>query len=322
MKRSKNVLGFYSNTKERFKGLFGKAFVATMITVFPFIAVLFAAGWLTQLISGMFSVVAFLALVGYACAQVGHIRYIRELASGQKPSYKVLFSGFAEIKTPMYLFLGIVLFIIYLIAGLLLIVPLFFAIGAFSMVFYFVEHHQYETILDALSTTEKRMRRQKGNMFAYKFMFYIVYAVLIIVFLIGVFALSQIAVPVVSIISIVALHILFFVLFSIVTTYYSFCNYNFFMEVLEYHERMGKKPVSKEIPEREKQEAKEDKITKVSVEEPVIKKVSATKKPTTTAKKTTTTATKKTSSVAKKSATTTKAKTTATKTSTTKTTKK
>ena len=48
MKRSKNVLGFFGNTKERFRGLHSRAIVATLITVLPFMLVLCGAAWLTH----------------------------------------------------------------------------------------------------------------------------------------------------------------------------------------------------------------------------------------------------------------------------------
>ena len=299
MKSNKSLKAFFSNTSARFKGKVGIAFMATLISVFPFVAILFGAAWLSQLVHGLFAVLSVFALVCVGCAEVGHIRFIRMLANDEHPSLAVLFSGFREKNTLFYLFLGVVLFVIYLISGILLLVPLFFAIAAFSMVFYFVEHHKYDNILDALSVTSKRMMKHRWSMYTYKLVFYILYTLLFIAYVVALVFLLSIESLAVCVGAIVILHIIFFVVFSYITTLFSFSNYNFFMEELEYHERTSKKAVMPEVPVQEEEKKQEVTLEKVSIAEAPKK---APAKPRTTSATKSTTATKSTKTATTKSA--------------------
>ncbi len=238
---SKNLKEFYANTDERFKGKFGYAFLATMITILPFAIILFGAAWLSRSCHWLFGCLAVIALVLVGCMQVGHIKFLRKLTEEENPSLKILFSGFTKKYFLMNLFLGIVMFFIYLISTILFVAPLIWAIGAFSMTFYFAVHHKYDNFLDALSTCYKRMKGHRANMFVYKFICYIIYFVLFVVFAIGIVFGLRFANPAVSILLLVLFHIVFFVLFSLITTWFSLCNYNFFIEVIDYNERKSKK---------------------------------------------------------------------------------
>ncbi len=281
MKNSKNLKEFFANTKASFKGKCGSAFLATLISVLPFAIILISAAWLSQYVHALFGIIAVIALVLFGNMQVGHIRYMRALAtSEEKPSYKLLFSGFGGKYALSYLFLGVVLAFIYIFATILFIVPLFLAIGAFSMVFYFVEHHNYDNFLDALSVSEKRMRRQKANMFAYKAIFYIVYFFLFALFAVGLVYIAKIEITYLMVIAMVVLHIAFVALFVYITELLSMCNYNFFEEVLEYHERKSRAK-AQAVPEIKEEEPKAEdvKLEKVEAdnkaeEEPKAKKTS------------------------------------------------
>ncbi len=292
---SKNVLDFFANTKERFHGKRG-IYLATLISVLPFMALIFAAAWLSQLVHGLFAIILVVAVVFVGNMQVGHIRYVREVAEGKNPSLKILFSGFGK-NMLFYLYLGIVMFIIYVISTVLFIIPLFYAIGAFSMVFYFAEHHNYDNFLDALSTTQKRMRKQKANMFAYKVMFYIFYVLATALFFIALVMLLRIDSAVTRVLLIIVLHVLYYLLFSYITSLFSMCNFNFFIEVLDYHERKSKKDIPVEIEEN-KAEEKQEQIAKVSATDEPKKEVKATT--TKTAKTSATTKTSTTKAEPKK----------------------
>ncbi len=298
MNKSKSLIEFFANTKARFKGKFGQAFLATLISVLPFAVIIFAAAWLTQLVHGLFGIILVIAIVLFGNMQVGHIRFIRKLTEGEeKPSLKILFSGFVGKNIIMYAFLGIIVFLIYIFSGILLFVPLLFAIGSYSMVFYFVEHHNYDHYLDALSTSAKKMKRHRVNMYAYKLWFYLAYVLALALFLFVLLCLSQIEVLSVSIILMIVWHILFYVLFSYITTIYGFCNFNYFVEVLDYHERK-KATATPEVNTTEEKEEK--KLEKVSAEEVKEEKIQE-KKPakTATAKTTTKTTATKSATVSK-----------------------
>ncbi len=269
MNNSKNLKEFFANTKARFRGKLGTAFLATLISVFPFAVILIGAAWLSAVVHGLFAVVAIVALVIFGNMQVGHIRFMRELSSSDsRPNYGLLFSGFTGKNMLMYLFLGIVLFVIYLFSTILFVVPVFFAIGAFSMVFYFVEHHDYDNFLDALSTSEKRMRRQKGNMFAYKGIFYIVYLLAFVVLAIALVFISRIEATMVMVLLNIITCVLFYVLFSLVTAIYSMCNHNFFAEVLDYAERRAaRKAATNIVAPRTDVKPEEEKLEKVQAVE-------------------------------------------------------
>ena len=193
--------------------------------------------------------------------QVGHIRYMRELAtSTNKPSFKLLFSGFTGKNILMYMFLGIVLLVIYLFSAVFFVVPLVFAIGAFSMVFYFVEHHDYDNFLDALSTSQKRMRKQHGNMFAYKGIFYIAYLLLLLLFASALVLIARIEATVVMTLLTILACVLFYVVISLVIALSSMCNHNFFAEVLDYAERRANRKATIAVQETKAEDVKLEKV--------------------------------------------------------------
>ena len=251
---SKNLKEFYANTNERFKGKFGYSFLATMITLLPFAIILFGAAWLSSSCHWLFGCLAAIALVLVGCMQVGHIKFTRKLAEDENPSLKVLFSGFTKKYFLMNLFLGIVMFFIYLISTILFVAPLFWAIGAFSMTFYFAVHHKYDNFLDALSTCYKRMKGNRANMMVYKMICYFIYIALGIVFALGIIFALSLTNAALSICLLVLFHIVFFVLFSLITTWFGLCNYNFFVEVIDYNERKSRKAKPELVAE-----AKDDK---------------------------------------------------------------
>ncbi len=294
MNNSKNLNQFFANTKKRYQGKYGSAFVATLITMLPFAIIFGISAWLAIKVNTLFSIGALLAVIIFGSMQTGHIRYMRELAtSDSKPKLSLLFSGFVGKNVLLYMFLGVVLFIIYLFSAIFLIVPLFFAIGAFSMVFYFVEHHEYDNFLDALSTSEKRMRRQKGNMFAYKGIFYLVYFIMLVVVTIALVFIAKIEATVVATLLTCLVLVVFYVAFCAIQAFGSMCNHNFFAEVLDYHERKAKRNTVV-VEAKPQPKAEETKLEKVQAQPKVAPKAPAktatTKAP---AKRTTTKTTKK-----------------------------
>ncbi|MBQ4558212.1 MAG: hypothetical protein IJA61_02405 [Clostridia bacterium] len=294
MNTSKNLIEFFANTRAKFKGKFGYAFLGTLISVLPFAAILAAAAWLSTLVSWLFATILVFALALVGIMQVGHIRFIRELAeSDNAPSLKVLFSGFKKETVLNYLFLGAVMTVIYLFSAALFVIPLLVVVALYSMVFYFVEHHKYDNYLEALRMTRIRMRRQKSHMYAYKSIFFLAYFVLIVLFVVPFIFSLRIENMAVQVLLIVLEHGLLYLGFSFITTFYSFANNNFFAEVLDYHEKKAIKTAKPEIEEK-KEEVAEEKIEKVEKKPAAKRTTTATKTTTKTTAAKKTTATKST----------------------------
>ncbi|MBE5735493.1 MAG: hypothetical protein E7361_03515 [Clostridiales bacterium] len=279
MNNSKNLKEFFANTKKRYSGKFGPAFFATIISLLPFAIIFALSAWLAVKVNTLFAIIALVAIVIFGNMQIGHIRFMRELAvSDTRPKYSLLFSGFTGKNMLMYMFLGVVIFVIYLFSAIFLIVPLFFAIGAFSMVFHFVEHHNYDNFLDALSTSEKRMRRQKGNMFAYKALFYIAYFVIAVLLAIAVVYIGRIEATLVATLLTCLVIVLLFIAFSAVFTIFSMCNHNFFAEVLDYAERRARR-TSMVVETTVQPKADEAKLEKVQSQPKSVAPKATAKKP-------------------------------------------
>jgi len=274
---SRNSIDLIRNAFAKLKGKFGKAFIATLIAVSPLMLCFFT-------VYGIVGTVAFFGIF-----QVGYIRYMRALIDGQNPSYKVLFSEFAEPW--MEVFLSILLFAMYALGYTLFVIPGVIVVGLFSMAFFIAEFKKSETPFTAMKDTVKYMKGNYTNMFGFKVLYWLMYLLVIVVGSVGVAFVIKLwaGYKFVSILLLVLTYIVVTLLWSLVSVYYHTTQELFFRELLLYYEHDKKQEVEKEVVIIE--EEKEEDVSVVAVAEKSTEVKKAPAKKSTTAKSSTSKAT-------------------------------
>ena len=339
---SKNGLDLIKLAADKVKGVWGKAFLASLIYVAPLIALCFIpfAGWAISI-----------ACFGYLT--LGFINYMQQLLKGENPSLKVLF---VQKEFAQAILLGIIMAVGVMVGTLLFVVPGVLVIAFYSLSLFVLNEERIVNVTDTLNVAARKMHRNKTAMFAYKVIFYLFYALVGVAALVGMlFAValydSAAAWAIVLGVSVMLVAI---VLVAIITIYFYAANVIFYSEIVrpvvvtDYaltSEQVKPAPVADtftEIPVEEgivaedapaaevKEAPATEEVKPAPAKKPAAKKATTTAK-TSTAKKASTTktaskaTTTKTTAAKKATATTTKAaaakKPAAKKTTTTKTTK-
>ena len=271
---SRNGFDLIRATFAKLKGKWCKAFLATVIMVAPLMLCSFT----------VYGLVAAVLLFGVF--QVGYIRYMRALIDDQNPSFALIFSEFNEPW--MEIFLGSILISLYVVGGVLFVIPGVIMVALFSMSMFLAEYKKSKTPVDAMKNSAKYMRGSYTHMFAYKVLFWLVYIVLLLCVGIGVVFVVKLWAnyKVWSILLLVLLYVATTVVWSLITMYYHVANELFFRELLLYANH------------REQENNKDKKVVIIEEEnsEPVVEEKTVEEKPaqvkkpavrkTTTAKKT------------------------------------
>ena len=313
-KVSKNSLELIENTFKNLKGKVGKAFLATLLLVAPVMLCVFSVYLIP------------LAVLLFGVVQTGYIRYMRDLLNDKQPSLKLVFGEFTN--PGLEILLGTMLISMFVVGGVVLIVPGIILVALYSMSFYFAENKKSITPMDAMKQARVHMKGNHTNMFSYKVWYWLLYVLLIILGLVGVMvALNLWAEYKALTILIYAVDFIFITLaWTMVSVFYNASNELFFRELLVYSGEDKEKTVEvKAEPVKEIVEEVAEKPVKKSTKAPVKKTTATTTKKTTTTKATGTKATAKPATkttAAKKTAgtKTTTAKAATTKPATTKTT--
>ena len=233
---SKNGMDLIKISAEKLKGKFGKAFVGTLVAFAP---LLILAVVVPYYIGFALSVLLF------GVVQTGYIRFMRALMNGENPSLKEIYS---EVKTGwLETFLGTVMIVMFLLGGVLFIVPGVILYGYFGMGLFVAEKEKCASLGVALKSTKEKMDKNIMSMYAYKLFFWIFYIILIAGVLlgyIGVLALAETNVVLAVLVGIVGLLVVV-VLYSILNAYYHAANETFFQEVLYYEDK--KKTTRKKV---------------------------------------------------------------------------
>ena len=282
-KISKNCFDMLKISKERFQDKWVRGLLGTMIFLAPFFLTLiipvvlgFVIGSVETygIIQGFFAV-AGMGLFGPLC--VGYAKYFRELQAGNQPSVKMIFDvdNYKSKSLFLHMAVGLIIALIYLFGTVLFIFPAFIFIAYFSMVFFFMSNHKYMGIGEAMKTTGRSMKGNTAGMFAYKVIFYFMYAITLVATVLSVISLASFyeTNPVVSILLAIVLLIVVFILISLQVMFNQACNTVYFGEILDYVE---KKQASKKAKAEENQPVEEktevvEENTEVAEEKPAKK---------------------------------------------------
>lgn len=261
----------------KLKGNFSSLFMGAFAMCTPLILVLFLTSLFAMLFEALWvlsiGVVLFIIFVGPL--QVGYIKYFNSVLDGNQPKISLVYSQIRfSVFTLRTIYISGLLLIMYVIGGVLWLVPAGFAVSAYSMTLFFLEKFEYPRLSLAMNECSKKMIGNRLKMFSYKFIFYIMYMILFAIGLLCfvlVYSLSLESLIISWIVSLCSV-IVFIFLYTYVTVYFHTCNQIFFEDILARDERIKteKATESKKIADTEnvdtKSKDKEEKTTKSSKE--------------------------------------------------------
>lgn len=283
-KESRNGLELVKYGAIRLKGNFSALFMGAFAMVTPLVLMIlipFIISMLTEL-SWIVSIGIALFALFVGPLQMGYIKYFNEVIDGKQPSVFRVYSQIRfDVVTLRTIYISILLLIMYIIGGVLWIVPAGFAISFYSMSLFFFERFGHERLTKAMHECATHMIGNRLAMFSYKLIFYLVYFMLFMVAglclaLVYILALDSLLV---SWIVAVCSTIIFIFLYAMVTVYFHSCNQIFFEDTLMYAEKKRTKK-STQVIKVESIETKttEEKEAPKIVEEKVESKKATTKK--------------------------------------------
>lgn len=249
-KESRNGLELIKYGAIRLKGHFGALFLGSLAMVTPLALVFLVPYLISRFVENTWimsiGVVLFALLVGPL--QMGYIKYFNDTIDGKQPSVYSIYSEFKfSILTLRTVYIAMLLIILYVVGGVLWIVPAGFAIAFFSMTLFFLEKYKYNRLSDAMSDCAKQMIGNRLAMFSYKLIFYLVYALVLgmgLLFIELVLLLASESLLVSYIVAICSV-IVFIFMYSMITVYFHSCNQIFFEDTLMYNERKRARLASK-----------------------------------------------------------------------------
>lgn len=258
-KTSKNGLDLIRISGAKLKGVWGKAFLATLIYVTPLIALCAIpyAGWAISI-----------ALFGYLT--LGYINYMQKLLKGENPKLSVLY---VQPEFSQAILLGIIMAVGTIVGTILFIIPGILMIGYYSLSLFILNEERIVNVTDTLNVAARKMNKNKTALFAYKVIFYLFYAlvgtstIIGLMFIAGLYE-TQVALAIVLGILVVLVAI---VLISIITVYFYAANVVFYEEIIRPVE-----VTDYELTSEKKAEAKTEEVVEVKAEE--TNKVEETKK--------------------------------------------
>lgn len=286
-KESRNGLELVKYGAIRLKGNFSALFMGAFAMVTPLVLMIlipFIVSMITEL-SWIVSIGIALFALFVGPLQLGYIKYFNDVIDGKQPSVFRVYSQIRfNVATLRTVYISILLLIMYIIGGVLWIVPAGFAISFYSMSLFFFERFGHARLTKAMHECATHMVGNRLAMFSYKLIFYLVYFMLFMVAalclaLVYILALDSLLV---SWIVAVCSTIIFIFLYTMVTVYFHSCNQIFFEDTLMYAERKRSKKatqVTKIAIENQKIETKAEvsEVDKVK-EKTQAKKVPSKKK--------------------------------------------
>lgn len=309
-KTSKNGLDLIKISLSKVKGKWAKGILASIIYVAPIIAVC-AIPYVGLCLAA--------ALFGYLT--LGYLNYMQKLIKDENPTLKVLF---AQPEFAQGIIIGIVLSVGTLLGLLFFIIPGILMIAYYSFSLFVLNEEEIVNVSDTLTVCSRKMNGHKMGMFAYKVIYYLLYALVGIVTVISLLLIERLyhTMAALAIVLGIIVVLIAIVLIAIVTFCMYAANVVYYDEIVRTQEIENDKIVvnkTEEVVEEVKAEpveeqavsTTEEKTVEVVEEKPAEQKHKAAPKKASAAKTTTKT------SAAKKPA----AKTTATKTGTKTTTK-
>ena len=299
-KESRNGLELIKYGAIRLRGNFSALFMGALAMVTPLTLVFLIPYLIARFTDTLWvmsiGIALFAILVGPL--QIGYIRYFNETIDGNQPRLSRVYSCLNfSIFTLRTIYIALILMVIYIVGGILWIIPGCFAVSFYSMTLFFLEKYKYPRLSEAMNDCSKQMIGNRLAMFSYKLIFYLVYLLL---FGMGALCLGLVFILaedslLVSYVVALCSTIVFIFMYTMVTVYYHSCNQIFFEDTLMYNERkrarlQREKELRKQKADAEKQNATDknsdtkavagvdEKESKEKVEKAVIEVKAKTKK--------------------------------------------
>lgn len=248
-KESRNGLELIKFGAIRLKGNFSALFMGALAMVTPLVLAFLVPYLIAKFtdISRIISIGVVLFAIMVGPLQMGYIKYFNATIDGKQPSLSMVYSQFRfSVFTLRTIYIALLLLVLYIVGGILWIVPAGFAVAFFSMVLFFLEKYKYNRLSEALTDCARQMIGNRLAMFSYKLIFYFVYLLILGVgalCLTLVFLLAKDSM-IVSYIVALCSAIVFIFLYTMVTVYYHSCNQIFFEDTLMYNERKRNKKLA------------------------------------------------------------------------------
>ena len=234
----------------KLKGHFSAVFIGALAMTTPLILTLFFGILMTSMfgISWVLpvSIVIFAALV--APLQMGYIKYFNNVLDGHQPRISEVYSYITKPRgiTLRSIYIACILMVMYLIGGVLWIMPAGFAVSFFSMVLFFLQKFETPRLRTVMMECATKMCGNRLAMFSYKLIFYLVYGMLFVVaglMLVLIYTLLMDSL-IISWLVAVCCAIVFIFLYTFVTVYFHSSNQIFFEDVLSRDEKKRQRKVT------------------------------------------------------------------------------
>lgn len=235
----------------RLKGNFSAVFVGALAMTTPLILFLFVGALMAILFETTWAltlgIVLFVVAVGPL--QMGYIGYFNNVLSGKQPRVREVYAHIRiSADTLRMVLIASLLTAMYIIGGLIWMIPAGFAISFFSMTFFFMHKFEHGRMTVAMKECATKMIGNRLAMFSYKLIFYIVYFMLFIVaglFMVLIYTLVLENFIVCWIVSVCSA-LLFVFMYTFVTVYFHSSNQIFFEDVLSRDEKKRQRKVHAE----------------------------------------------------------------------------
>lgn len=160
-----NCFSLMNNAAKRLKGVFWKACLASLVVIFPIVAVLFIPYYVGIVLSVLFS--------GYLF--YGLIIYYKKLFAGENPSLKVIFNNWDRF--PAATLIGIINFVCLVVGLIVLIIPAIVYLIYYSVNLYLLADQSEPKVKECFTHNASRMVTNKTLVLSYKVLFYFLFAV-------------------------------------------------------------------------------------------------------------------------------------------------
>lgn len=226
----------------KLRGHFSAAYVGALAMTTPLIlflfmscvlAILFNVGWIISI-----GVILFIIFVGPL--QMGYIKYYNNVIDGKNPKINEVYSYFRfSAITLRSIYIAGLLLLMYLIGGVLWLLPAGFAVSFFSMSLFFLQKFEYPRLSGTMKECARKMIGNRLAMFSYKLIFYIMFGMLFAVAGLSMALIYTLVMENLLVAYIVSMccAIVFIFLYTMVTVYFHSSNQIFFEDVLSRDEK-------------------------------------------------------------------------------------
>ena len=226
----------------KLKGHFSALFMGALAMTTPLILDMFL-GILCSIFLGnwwCFTVALMLFVIFVAPLQMGYIKYFNDVLDGKQPKMSQVFCYVRfSFMTLRSIYISGILMVMYILGGVLWLVPAGCAVSAFSMVLFFLQKYEYPKLRTAMWDCAKKMMGNRLAMFAYKLIFYIVYIMLFAIAALCLALIYNLFLENFFVSWIVAMcsAIVFIFMYTFVTVYFHSSNQIFFEDVISRDEK-------------------------------------------------------------------------------------